>query len=289
MKKILLLILLSIVAALLLWQYALPPKEQRLAVHFIDVGQGDATLIRTPKGKVMLIDAGNNEAGDTVVSYLRKLRIDHIDVLIGTHPDADHVGGMDIVIENFPVTSFYMPMKYHQTKTFDDVLRAAKKHRLRIQAAFRDQDLPFDEEVDTLFLSPVADKYYPDNNAYSAVVKLTYKDTSFLFMGDADTQNESDMIAAGDNLNIDILKLGHHGSSTSSSAAFLDATSPIAVVASCGYRNKYGHPHQEVLHRLQQKKIPLYRTDEQGDLVIRSDGNRITVNKPQGSYHYRKP
>lgn len=290
MKKIFSITLVLLLAAL---SYSVRPfflaQDHRLVVHYIDVGQGDATLILTPGGKSMLIDAGNNNQGDTVLSYLRSVGVKQIDVLIGTHPDADHVGGMDIIIDNFPIRNFYMPMKYHQTKTFDDVLRAAKKNHLPVQEAARGQKLFLDETVQTTFLSPFPNKYYEDNNAYSAVVKLTYKGTSFLFMGDADTQNEADMIAAGDDLDVDILKLGHHGSSTSTSDIFLEKTSPSAVIASCGYRNKYSHPHREVLERLEQKKIPLYRTDEQGDLVIRSDGKTITVNQSQGSYTYRKP
>lgn len=265
------------------------PEDKRLEVHFIDVGQGDATLILSSDGKSMLIDAGNNGKGSHLVSYLKEVGVEKIDVLIGTHPDSDHIGGMDVVIEHFDIGTFYMPMKYHETKTFNDVLQAAKRKNLKIQPAFAGQRFDFADHVRTIFLSPVQDKYYADTNSYSAVVKMEYGKSSFLFMGDADKKNETDMIDAGYDLSADILKLGHHGSSTSTSEAFLEAVSPDAVVISAGYRNKHGHPHKKVLQLLKQKNIPLYRTDEQGNIVIRSDAQTLTSNLSYGSYTYRKP
>lgn len=263
------------------------PKDLRLEVHFIDVGQGDSTLVISPGGKTLLIDAGNNDKGDEVTAYLRSLDIDRIDILIGTHPDADHIGGIDTVIDSFSVGHFYMPMKYHETKTFRDVLLAAERKGLPIEPVYAGDRFFFDPDIETLFLNPIKGKHYENNNSYSAVVFLRYRQSEFLFMGDADTENEADILRSYP-LKADILKLGHHGSSTSSSESFLTRIDPVAVVVSAGYKNKYGHPHKAVLDRLQKKNLPLYRTDEQGDIIIRTDGMTITANRPYGSYNYRR-
>lgn len=264
-------------------------RDNRLAVHFIDVGQGDATLIISPQGETMLIDAGNNTHDRGLVSYLKACEVKKIDVLIGTHPDSDHIGGMDTIIYHFPIKKCYMPMKYHETKSFNDVLFAAKKKGLKIQPAYGGETFSFADGILTGFLSPVKDKYYQDNNAYSAVVKLQYGNTAFLFMGDADKNNERDMMTAGYDVSANVLKLGHHGSSSSTSERFLEEVSPRMVISSSGYKNAYGHPHKEVLQLLKQHHIPLYRTDEQGDIVVHSNGQVITVNQKPGSYTYRKP
>lgn len=260
-----------------------------LELHFIDVGQGDSTFIITPDGYSMLIDAGDNTKGDTVVNYIKSMGIDKIDVLIGTHPDADHIGGLDDVINSFEIGDFYMPKKMHTTKTFEDVLTAAKDKGLKIKSAVSDKEIAFDPKTKAIFLSP-EDRKYSDNNAYSAVVKLSYGKNTFLLTGDAEKENEADMLDKyGEALNCDVIKLAHHGSSTSNTEQFLDQVSPDVAIISCGYKNKYSHPHKEVLTYLKEKDIPVYRTDEQGDIVVYSDGENLQVNQENtGSYEYRK-
>lgn len=266
-----------------------PDRDPTLDVHFIDVGQGDCTLIISPNGKTMLIDAGDNSRGKDVVSYIKKQGISKIDILIGTHPHADHIGGIDDVIYAFEIGEFYMPKKSHTTKTYEDVLIAAKSKGLKIKEAYNGRELTFDENISSFFLSPEKDKNYGDSlNLYSAVVRIEYNNDSFIFMGDAEIPNEVDILKSYDFLQTDILKLGHHGSSTSTSRDFLDRISPYGAVVSAGYKNQYSHPHKEVLDLLQEYEIPVYRTDEQGTIIFRSNGNGITVNKNPGSYTYRR-
>ena len=263
--------------------------DKRLQVHFIDVGQGDCTLVISPSGKSMLIDAGDNSQGDKVISYLKQKGVNKIDILIGTHPDADHIGGLDDVIEAFDIGEFYMPRKSHTTKTFESVLISAKSKGISIKEGYAGKVLQFDHQIDLEILSPIKSKLYSDdNNLYSIVLKLDYLSSSFLFMGDAEYQNENDILTSKKNLKSDILKLGHHGSDSSTSESFLKAVSPSAAVVSAGYKNKYSHPHKEVLSLLESSEIPIYRTDEQGDIIFKSDGQTITVNNKPGTYTYRK-
>lgn len=263
--------------------------DNRLKVHFLDVGQGDCTLVVSPSGKSMLIDAGDNSQGDKVVSYLKRNGIHKIDILIGTHPDADHIGGLDDVIDSFDIGEFYMPKKSHTTKTFKSVLLSAKAKGLTIKEGYAGRLIDFDENIILKILSPVKSKSYADdNNLYSIVIKLDYISSSFLFMGDAEYENEADILHTEKNLKTDILKLGHHGSASSTSKAFLEAVSPTAAVISAGYKNKYSHPHKEVLDLLESNDIALYRTDEQGDIIFYSDGQTITANNNPASYTYRK-
>ncbi|OPJ55587.1 ComEC family competence protein [Alkalithermobacter paradoxus] len=259
--------------------------NQPLSVHFIDVGQGDSTLIITPDNKTMLIDAGDNNSGKTVHDYLKKHNINKIDVLIGTHPDADHIGGLDYIIHNFEIGDFYMPRKSHTTKTFKDVLVAAKNKGLKIKEGKYGVNFNLGDYVICKMLNPV-NVYGDNNNLWSIVVKLEYDQKSFMFTGDAEYPNEIDMINSGSNLKSNILKLGHHGSSSSTSEDFLRAVSPHIAVVSCKYKNQYGHPHKEVLDILKNCNIPLYRTDEQGTIVFFSDGKKIWTDKKPGTYNY---
>ncbi len=260
-------------------------KEGALSVHFIDVGQGDSTLVITPDHETMLIDAGNNGVGKEIESYLKGHGINKIDVLVGTHPDADHIGGIDYIIYNFEIGSFYMPKKSHTTETFKDVLIAAKKKGLKIKEAKYGVNFNLGKSVVCEILNPMR-SYGEDNNLWSIVIKATYKNKSFLFTGDAEFENEKDMISSGINLESDVLKLGHHGSSSSTSENFLKAVHPDVAILSCKYKNKYGHPHKETLNLLKEYNIPLYRTDEQGSIVFYSNGDEIWSEKKPGTYDY---
>ncbi|XXF54581.1 ComEC/Rec2 family competence protein [Thermoanaerobacterium thermosaccharolyticum] len=256
-----------------------------LKVHFINVGQGDSEFIQAPSGKTMLIDAGTNEAGNSVVSYLKNLGISRIDILVGTHPHEDHIGGMDNVINSFDIGQFYMPKVTTTTKTFEDVLTAAKSKGLSITTAKAGIILDLGSDIKAEMLAPNGTKY-DDLNNYSAVIKLTYGNTSFLFTGDASSQSEEEMLNKGYNLKANVLKVGHHGSSSATTLPFLQAVNPKYAVISCGKNNDYGHPHKETMDKLKNAGIIVYRTDECGTIVATSDGNNISFNVKPGDYNY---
>ena len=250
--------------------YALVGDEGELRVSFIDVGQGDSEFIELPNGETLLIDAGTNETGADVVSYISSLGYTSIDYVVGTHPHEDHIGGLDDVIRTFDVESVYMPKVTADTKTFEDVLDAVDEKGLTINTAKAGVTLVDGDGLSVKMLAPVLDEY-DNTNDYSAVIRIVYDDTSFIFMGDAE-QYAEDLIT-GD-VDSDVLKVGHHGSSTSTGEAFLERVSPSYAVISCGLGNSYGHPHTETIEKL--GGIPVFRTDEMGTIVATSDGSEIS-------------
>jgi beta-lactamase superfamily II metal-dependent hydrolase len=195
-----------------------------LKVHFIDVGQGASQLIISPTGKSILIDAGNNDKEKLIVAYLKKEKINKIDILIGTHPDADHIGGLDAVIDNFDIGKIYMPKVQSNTDTFKEVLAAIQKKKLKVSTAKSGLTLEWETGIKVEMIAPVGT--YDDTNDMSAVVHLTYGSNAFLFTGDAETKSEADTLKSGVNLKSDVLVIGHHGSKSSTSQSFLDAINP---------------------------------------------------------------
>ena len=250
-------------------------SNHNLQFHFIDVGQGDSSLIITPKSKTILIDAGDEAHAKKVVSYIREQGIEKLDLVIATHPDADHIGGMDKVIKNFDIDVFAMPDVSAKTNQYKQIQRELKTKKMKATRLYQGDEVQIDDDIDFEILSPVKGKKYDDTNEYSIVAKIVYKDTSFILMGDATMENEVDIINNVLDIDIDVLKLGHHGSSTSSSDYFITKTSPKIAIISCGKNNKYGHPHQEVMRVLKKHGVTPYRTDEMGDIVITSDGKEI--------------
>ena len=250
-------------------------SNHNLRFHFIDVGQGDSSLIITPNGKTILIDAGDEAHAKKVVSYIREQGIEKLDLVIATHPDADHIGGMDKVIKNFNIDVFAMPDVSAKTNQYKQIQRELKAKKMKTTRLYQGDEVQIDDDIDFEILSPVKGKKYDDTNEYSIVAKIVYKDTSFILMGDATMENEVDIINNVPDIDIDVLKLGHHGSSTSSSDYFITKTSPNIAIISCGKNNKYGHPHQEVMRVLKKHGVTPYRTDEMGDIVITSDGKEI--------------
>lgn len=247
-----------------------------LTVHFIDVGQADSILIKAPSGKNMLIDAGNNGDDETVISYLKSQGVSSIDVLIGTHPHEDHIGAMDRVIENFDIKKVYMPKVTASTKTYKDVISAMKSKNMTVNVAKYGIKPDLGSGVDAVMLSPM-DQKYDDLNNYSAVIKLTYGSVSFLFMGDAEKMIEDEMIDRGMDLRANVLKVGHHGSDTSTGAEFLNAVNPKYAVISVGAGNDYNHPHKSTLDKFNKKGVKVLRTDEKGTIVFSTDGQSIDV------------
>lgn len=260
----------------------LMPKKQAagtLQVYFLDVGQGDSTLIRTPANQYILIDGGNNDQGKNVVKYLNALGVKTLDAMVATHPDADHIGGLDDVLKALDVKSVYAPKVSHTTQTYKDFLTAVKNEGRTIKAVSKGVKIPL-AGVDATFLAPV--NTYGDNlNDWSAVLKVTYKSKSFLFTGDAEKASENDMLADSSNLRADVLKVGHHGSNSSTSKAFINAVKPSHAIISVG-KNNYGHPDSGILARLKAANASVLRTDQKGTITAISDGSKITFTTTKG-------
>ena len=244
-----------------------------LEVHFIDVGQADCILVKQ-NDEFMLIDAGNNDDADFIKKYLDGLGISKFKYVIGTHPHEDHIGSLDVVINNFDIEGIIMPNKISTTKTFEDVVTAIENKKLYInEAKVGDKYTLGDAEF--VILAPYKD-YGDETNNASVVIRLTYGENSFMFTGDAEVDSEEDILKAGFKLESDVLKFGHHGSSTSTSKAFLEAVDPKYGVIMCGVDNSYGHPHRETLSKIKDYDIETYRTDENGTIVAISDGKDIS-------------
>ncbi|GAB6892148.1 ComEC/Rec2 family competence protein [Geobacillus stearothermophilus] len=249
------------------------PKN--MYVHFINVGQGDSIYIKAPNGEDILIDGGNKDGSD-VVAYLKKQKVKDIEIMIATHPDADHIGGLDEVLKAFPVKSVYAPRVGSTTQAYKDFLVAVKNKKLTIKVAKADVVLPI-KGVTAKFVGPVKSYSTSDTNDWSAVLKVTYGKKSFLFTGDAETRAEADMVKAKKDLRADVLKVGHHGAKTSTSATLLKAVKPSYAVISVG-KNSYGHPTSEVLNRLKSYKVKVFRTDKQGTIIATTNGTTLTFN-----------
>ena len=251
---------------------AITPSED-LKVHFLDVGQGDSIFIELPTNETILIDASIKDASNKIINYLREENVSKIDYVFATHPHSDHIGGMSAVIKTFDIGQIYMPKAVTTTKTYENLLLTIKDKNLKIKTAKAGNTIIDTDDLKLVVLAPNQDSYESLNN-YSIVLKLTYKEKSFLFMGDAETLSEKEI--TGD-VQADVLKVGHHGSRTSTSQAFLNKVNPSYAVISVGLNNDYKHPHQEVIDRLEKKNIKIYRTDQNGDIIFTTDGYNIDV------------
>jgi len=243
---------------------------QSLKVHFIDVGQGDSTYIQLPNGQNMLIDGGTTGSG--IVSYLQAHDTTVIDYLVITHPHLDHIGGIPLIIDTFDVKKIYMPYITNNTRAFINLLESIENNGLEIDEAKAGVNILSESGIYIEFIAPV--KEYRNINDNCAVVKLTYGNTSFLFMADAESASEADITA---DVSADVLKVGHHGSRSSTTASFLSKVSPTYAVISVGSGNTYGHPTDDVLSRLDNAGVEVFRTDLHGTIVFISDGTDITV------------
>ncbi len=251
-----------------------PADGQTLTVSFLDVGQGDSVFIELPDSRTMLIDASESNYAGQIESYIRGRGHSKIDYLVATHPHSDHIGGMSAIVNAFDIGEVWMPDADSTTATYEKLLTAISDKGLKIHTAKAGKVILEEESLRISLLAPCSDSY-SDLNNYSAVIKLTYGAARFLFTGDAEKLSEEEMLASGADLSADVLKIGHHGSSTSSSEAFLKAVAPSFGVISCGKDNSYGHPHQETLTAAEQLQIPLLRTDLEGTIVFSSDGSEI--------------
>lgn len=249
-------------------------EDVLLRVDFLNVGQADCALLST-NGHYMVIDGGNNGDADRILSYLEEQGVEKLDAVVGTHPHEDHIGSLDAIINHFDVDAVYMPKIMHTSKTFEDVLDAVANKGLKIKSPSPGDTIDFNG-LEIEVLGP--QREYKDFNNNSIVLKVNAGETAFLFTGDAEETAEKDILQAGYDLQADVLKVGHHGSSTSSSQAFLQAVKPKYAVISVGVGNSYHHPEEEALQRLQSIGAEIYRTDLQGDIVCTTDGKNIAFN-----------
>lgn len=246
-----------------------------LLVHFIDVGQADCALIEYGDYH-MLIDGGNKEDGQLVISYLEQQGIEELDAVVCSHAHEDHVGGLPSVLAVYPTAAVYAPTKTYASNVFDDFVYYADQQRREIIIPAPGSRIDAGELTVTV-LGPV--KSYAETNDTSIVLKVEYGETSFLFTGDMEVAAENDMLDYwGDQMdwNVDVLKVGHHGSDTSTGYRFLNAVMPTYGVISVGEGNSYGHPHDEPISRLKQAGVTLLRTDELGHVIAHSDGQTVS-------------
>ena len=249
----------------------IPPAG--LTVHFIDVGQADCALLESG-GEYMLIDGGNREDGRLVVSYLEQQGVEELAAVVCTHAHEDHVGGLAAALAYFPAYHVYSPVTEASTKCFKDFVKYTQQQNLQVEVPAAGTQWALGSATVTM-LGPVAQ--YEDTNDTSIVLRIDYGATSFLLTGDMESDAERDLVNSGANLKVDVLQVGHHGSSTSTSYVFLNAVLPKMGIISCGVNNKYGHPHEETLSILRDAGVDVYRTDLLGTITVSSDGQNYTV------------
>ncbi len=260
------------------------PAIGEMRVAMLDIGQGDSIVVIAPDGECMLVDGGNSAADgrEVIVPYLQSHGCDPLNVLVLTHPDADHVGGLPTVLRSIPVKAVVLTGQLHTTQIYAEFLQevqeAKKKHGTKVIKGLAGAKIPFDPAVKVEILAPGTKAVKTDdmNNA-SIVIKLTYGQVGVLLTGDAEREEEQWMIAHKADLHAQILKVSHHGSRNGSSDQFLKAVGAEIGLISCGADNRYGHPHAEVLERLARHGFKVYRTDRQGTIEVLIDGRGYQV------------
>ncbi len=245
--------------------------DSEIKVHFLDVGQGDCIFIELPDSRSMLIDAGVSGEGESIKEYINDEGFSKLDYLIATHPHADHIGSMAYIVENMDIGSIYMPRVSTTTKTYEKLLTAVSNKNYKIKSAEAGMSIIDEDNLQADIIAPVKIDSKNLNNS-SVVLMITYYDIKFLFTGDAE-KAELDTIT--DDISADVLKVGHHGSKTSTTEEFLQNVNPSYAVISCGKDNDYGHPHTQALKLFEKYNVCLFRTDQQGTIIISSDGKNI--------------
>jgi beta-lactamase superfamily II metal-dependent hydrolase len=251
-------------------------NDEEVSVYFLNVGQGDSTLVIF-EGKTILIDAGEYEMGDQVVGDLRSLGVTGIDLLVVTHPHSDHIGGMQDVLAAFPVGTVLDTGLAHPSSIYEHFLDTIEQNHIPYQVAEQGQTVDIAPELRVLVLWPPEDRPGDDLNANSVVLRISYGTIDFLMTGDLGNAGEDALLRTGYPLDAEILKVSHHGSSSSTSPAFLTRVRPETAVIFVGADNDYGHPHTETLALLQEHDVTVYRTDQDGTILVRSDGMSYSV------------
>ena len=244
-----------------------------MLVHFIDVGQGDSIFVELPNEQTMLIDAGEWQTAPQVINYIYGLGYSSLDYVIATHPHSDHIGGMPEVLNTFQVNNFYISPASHTTKTYENMLEKSTKAN-NVGIVGTGDVIINDHGLSVEVVAPNKNAGFDNLNNASVVIKLTYIDKTFLFTGDAEKEEE-DLIRS--NIKADVLKVGHHGSDTSTSENFLKKVEPQYAVISVGQGNDYGHPTDKVLNRIKNKNIAIYRTDLSGTIVFKTNGHDLQI------------
>ena len=258
-----------------------------MRVHFIDVGQADSAFIELGNGQTMLIDAGRSGNASTIVNYIKGLHYETIDYVVASHPHDDHIGGMATVLDSFNIGKMYMPKQAHTITAFTNMLDVIEDKNIELYTAKAGTSILSSGIIDIDVLAPFADSDSNLNNI-SAVVRITYGKTVMLFTGDAEHVIENQLLNSG--IDADVLKVGHHGAGSASSSSFIKAVSPEVAVISVGEGNSYGHPHADTLSILNKVGAKIYRTDEQGTIVVTADQNKkITVNKKASTVKENAP
>lgn len=253
------------------------PKDSKLMISYMDVGQGDAAYIKV-NGNDILIDAGPRSNSKELLEQLKAKNIDDFELVIATHPHEDHIGGMVDVFKEYEVKSFYSPKITHTTKTYENLVKAVKDEGLKTKELKGGMVIDLGEGAKFEVFTPQKSEY-EELNDYSPIMKLSFGDTSYLFTGDAEKLAEEEALAKyKTSLDSDVIKFGHHGSSSSSSNAFIEAVSPKYGIISCAKDNKYGHPHRETLDIIKKYNIKTFRTDTDGEIILTSDGKSINFN-----------
>ncbi|WP_283693327.1 ComEC/Rec2 family competence protein [Clostridium perfringens] len=254
------------------------PKDSKLMISYMDVGQGDAAYIKV-NGNDILIDAGPRSNSKELLEQLKAKNIDDFELVIATHPHEDHIGGMVDVFKEYEVKAFYSPKITHTTKTYENLVKAVKDEELKTKELKGGMVIDLGEGAKFEVFTPQKSEY-EELNDYSPIMKLSFGDTSYLFTGDAEKLAEEEALAKyKTSLDSDVIKFGHHGSSSSSSNAFIEAVSPKYGIISCAKDNKYGHPHSETLDIIKKYNIKTFRTDTDGEIILTSDGKSINFNK----------
>lgn len=248
-------------------------NDTDLEVQFIDVGQADCILIRD-NDEAMLIDAGNNEDGEKLVKYFKELGIKEFKYVVGTHAHEDHIGGMDDIIDNFDIDTFYMPDAITTTKTFEDVLDSLEKKNYSLDIPKEDDEFKVGEALINVIYVGEESK---NLNETSIVLRLDYDEISYLFTGDTTTKMEK--LFLDKNIDVDVLKVAHHGSKTSSSKKFIEACSPEYGIIEVGNDNIYNLPTEAIIDRLKKYNIEIHRTDEDGTIITETNGKVLTLRK----------
>ncbi|WP_090089485.1 MBL fold metallo-hydrolase [Clostridium uliginosum] len=250
-------------------------NSNEMLVHFIDVGQGDSMLIQA-NGKNLLIDSGPKTGKDNLLNYLKSLNISKLDYVIATHPHEDHIGNMADIIKKYDVSNFYAPKVEHTSKTFEKMIESLQSKNLKINVIKKGVDsINLGKGTKVTVFSPTQDSYEELNN-YSPVMKIEYGKTSFLFTGDAEKEVEKEILNNNDDIESDVLKLGHHGSSTSTTKNFLKKVNPSLGVICVGNNNTYNHPNKDTISRLKDNNVTIYQTNKEGTIVLSSNGSTIT-------------
>lgn len=245
-----------------------------MEVHFLDVGQGDCTLIQCGD-KAMLIDTSTSDQGTAIQNYLSKNGVEKLEYLVLTHPDSDHIGSAAVIITKFDINTAFISNYEKDNKTYQKVIQALDNKKVEYFTPIPGEVYALGSAEFTI-LAPITT--YNDPNDASIALLLKNGETTFLFTGDAEEKAEKDIVDSGRSIKADVYQVGHHGSKTSSSELFLDAVEPEFAVISCKEGNSYGFPHAKTLNEFRSRKIKVYRTDEQGTILAVSDGKEITWN-----------